>query len=306
MSSFDPFETRIQFINLLRKLNASQQSIQKVTSFAINYGARCGEDLWECVIEQCNKGTLNTRINILYFLDTLVEESLALGPSEAPYGMLLTRDLKTLVDSVVPDTNAGKLNLKSARQILESWRLRRVVDPGVVGDVLKSLEGRKYDSSGPSQKRTHEHAFSKTDIVRRMEEDRERHKRLRERIWILPIPSLLPSKNTVAAPTTLSSSTSNASPATPASPHPSSLVSLSQHQPQSLHLSASVSAGAGAGAEDDMAVSESALDVEFEQIWDRVPEEGLDDDDILQMRADMRRAKLEIAPTSTAPIQTDV
>lgn len=31
--------------------------------------------------------------------------------------MLLTRDLKTLVDSVVPDTNAGKLNLKSARQV---------------------------------------------------------------------------------------------------------------------------------------------------------------------------------------------
>ena len=55
MSSFDPFETRIQFISLLRKLNASQQSIQKVTSFAINYGSRCGEDLWECVIEQCNK-----------------------------------------------------------------------------------------------------------------------------------------------------------------------------------------------------------------------------------------------------------
>ncbi|KIR56803.1 CTD kinase subunit gamma [Cryptococcus gattii Ru294] len=244
MSSFDPFETRIQFISLLRKLNASQQSIQKVTSFAINYGSRCGEDLWECVIEQCNKGTLNTRINILYFLDALVEESLALGPSEAAYGVLLTRDLKTLVDSVVPDTNAGKLNLKSARQILESWRLRRVVDPGVVAEVLKSLEGRKFD-------------------------------------------------------------TSNASPVTPASPHPSSLGSLAQHQPQSLQVSASVSAAAGARAEDDAAVPESALDVEFEQIWDRVPEEGLDDDDLLQMRADMRRAKLEIAPTSTAPIQTD-
>ncbi|WVO24810.1 uncharacterized protein IAS62_006188 [Cryptococcus decagattii] len=304
MSSFDPFETRIQFISLLRKLNASQQSIQKVTSFAINYGSRCGEDLWECVIEQCNKGTLNTRINILYFLDALVEESLALGPSEAPYGVLLTRDLKTLVDSVVPDTNAGKLNLKSARQILESWRLRRVVDPGVVAEILKSLEGRKFDS-GPSQKRTHEHAFSKTDIVRRMEEDRERHKRLRERIWILPIPSLHPSKNTLAGPTILSSSTSNASPATPASPHTSSLGSLAQYQPQYLHVSALVSAAAGARAEDDAAVPESALDVEFEQIWDRVPEEGLDDDDLLQMRADMRRAKLEIAPTSAAPIQTD-
>lgn len=111
------------------------------------------------------------------------------------------------------------------------------------------------------------------------------HKRLRERIWILPIPSLHPSKNTLAGPTTLSSSTSNASPATPASPHPSFLGSLAQHQPQSLQVSASVSAAAGARAEDDAAVPESALDVEFEQIWDRVPEEGLDDDDLLQMRA---------------------
>ncbi|KIR25804.1 hypothetical protein I307_04329 [Cryptococcus deuterogattii 99/473] len=133
----------------------------------------------------------------------------------------------------------------------------------------------------------------------------ENHKRLRERIWILPIPSLHPSKNTLAGPTTLSSSTSNASPATPASPHPSSLGSLAQHQPQSLQVSASVSAAAGARAEDGAALPESALDVEFEQIWDRVPEEGLDDDDLLQMRADMRRAKLEIAPISTVPIQTD-
>lgn len=39
--------------------------------------------------------------------------------------MLLTRDLKTLVDSVVPDTNAGKLNLKSARQVGHAPEIRR-------------------------------------------------------------------------------------------------------------------------------------------------------------------------------------
>lgn len=39
--------------------------------------------------------------------------------------MLLTRDLKTLVDSVVPDTNAGKLNLKSARQVSHALEIRR-------------------------------------------------------------------------------------------------------------------------------------------------------------------------------------
>jgi CTD kinase subunit gamma len=54
-SFFDPFEARMQFLSLLKKLNASQQSIQKVVSFAIKYGSRCGEDLWDCVLEECEK-----------------------------------------------------------------------------------------------------------------------------------------------------------------------------------------------------------------------------------------------------------
>lgn len=53
--SFDPFETRLHFLQLVRKLNASQASIQKVVSFAIKYGSRCGEDLWECVVEESSK-----------------------------------------------------------------------------------------------------------------------------------------------------------------------------------------------------------------------------------------------------------
>lgn len=54
-SSFDPFDVRMQLLSHLKKLNASQQSIQKVVQFAIKYGARCGEDLWDCMIEECEK-----------------------------------------------------------------------------------------------------------------------------------------------------------------------------------------------------------------------------------------------------------
>jgi hypothetical protein len=50
--SFDPFETRLHFLQLLRKLNASQLSIQKVVGYAVKYGSRCGEDLWECITEE--------------------------------------------------------------------------------------------------------------------------------------------------------------------------------------------------------------------------------------------------------------
>lgn len=53
--SFDPFETRLHFLQLLRKLNASQLSIQKVVGYAVKYGSRCGEDLWECITEECAK-----------------------------------------------------------------------------------------------------------------------------------------------------------------------------------------------------------------------------------------------------------
>ena len=53
--SFDPFETRLHFLQLVRRLNASQASIHKVVSFAIKYGSRCGEDFWECVVEEASK-----------------------------------------------------------------------------------------------------------------------------------------------------------------------------------------------------------------------------------------------------------
>lgn len=69
----DPFEVRMQFLTLLRRLNASvntflkisdrlwiirsssQQSIQKVVGYALKYFSRCGEDLWDCIVEECQK-----------------------------------------------------------------------------------------------------------------------------------------------------------------------------------------------------------------------------------------------------------
>ncbi|WVO15252.1 hypothetical protein L204_102908 [Cryptococcus depauperatus] len=273
MSSFDPFEARMQFLQQLRKLNASQQSIHKVTNFALKYGSRCGEDLWECVMEQCGKGSLNTRVNIIYFLDSLIEESISLGPNENPFQELVTKNLQELVNNVVPDNHAGILNLKSVRQILESWRVRRIIDPTVVNGVLEFLENRKYETSPSQKKRGHEQAFSKSEIVRRMEEDRERHKRLRERIWILPIPPLhkpLPQTTTT-------------SPATPASPRPIKMGPPPRPHENQLFSGEDNSRGK---QEEGMLRGENALDVEFEQLWDGADFD--EDNDLVKFRADMR------------------
>jgi len=193
----DPFEVRMQFLTLLRRLSASQPSIQKVVGYSLKYYSRCGEDLWDCVIEECQKGDINHRINILYFLDSLCEACLlakshpaSLGPenpNSSLYMDYVARDLARIVEYVVPEGRQGLPNLMSTKQILERWRSKRVIEPQKVDEIMSVLNARRtaqessVDSCLPSLQ------FSKTDVFRRIEEDRERHKRLRERRWVQPV-----------------------------------------------------------------------------------------------------------------------
>ncbi|KAJ2981029.1 hypothetical protein NUW54_g10926 [Trametes sanguinea] len=145
----DPFEVRMQFIALLKRLDASQQSIKKIVGFAMKFFPSCGEDLWDCILEECQKGSLNSRINLLYLLDSLCEACLVTKPppgstqTSASYVDYVTRDLRKIVDSVVPEGRQGLPNLMSTRQILESWRSKRLVEPTKVDEVLATLEERR-------------------------------------------------------------------------------------------------------------------------------------------------------------------
>lgn len=103
--------------------------------------------------------------------------------------------------------------------------------------------------------------MGRADILRRIEEDRERQKRLRERMWILPIPPLR-------------SSTGNPSPAspspfalTPASPKPGAERKRKREEREMPPPRAPVV---------------QPLDVEFEQMWEGTSD--LDDDDYERMR----------------------
>ncbi|KAG6884725.1 hypothetical protein C0993_008706 [Termitomyces sp. T159_Od127] len=195
----DPFEVRMQFLALLRRLNASQQSIQRVVGFAVKYFPGCGEDLWDCIVEECQKGSVNSRINILYFLDSLCETCLlvktrAKGQDRESnlYVNFVARDLGKIVENVVPKGRQGLPNLVSTRQILQSWRSKRVIDPQTVDEVLTSLNDRQLalDATNPSSSSHHQHQhapLSRNEVFKRIEEDRERHKRLRERRWVQPI-----------------------------------------------------------------------------------------------------------------------
>ncbi|KAJ7043927.1 CTD kinase subunit gamma CTK3-domain-containing protein [Mycena alexandri] len=199
----DPFEVRIQFLALLKRLNASQQSIQKVVGFAVKYFPPCGEDLWDCIVEECQKGSINSRINILYFLDSLCEtcllvkshsSSIGSDPGNKQYVDFVNRDIGKIVECVVPPGREGLPNLTSTKQILESWRSKRVVDQQTVDDVLSALGKRspppttEESPAAPVANRKSSHSsLSRSEVFKRIEEDRERHKRLRERRWVQPV-----------------------------------------------------------------------------------------------------------------------
>ncbi|KAH9856836.1 CTD kinase subunit gamma CTK3-domain-containing protein [Lenzites betulinus] len=200
----DPFEVRMQFLGLLRRLDASQQSIKKIVGYAVKYFPSCGEDLWDCMLEECQKGSLNNRMNILHLLDSLCEASLVTKPppgashssSSSSYTTYVSRDLQKILDGVVPDGRQGLPNLMSTKQILESWRTKRVVDPQKVDDAITALDERRAAAAASATRASSPDssagALTRDDIKRRMEEDRERHKRLRERRWVQPVGHALP------------------------------------------------------------------------------------------------------------------
>ncbi|KAG7097666.1 hypothetical protein E1B28_004992 [Marasmius oreades] len=81
-------------------------------------------------------------------------------------------------------------------QILENWRSKRVIDPQVIDSVISTLEIRQAETQddlpependAPTVSRTQKTSqLPRQEVFRRIEEDRERHKRLRERRWVQP------------------------------------------------------------------------------------------------------------------------
>jgi len=197
----DAFQVHTSFVNQLRTLNATQQDVQKTVSFAMRHCSN-HDDLWSCIIQACQEASLNLKMNILYFIESLCETSSTVGP-EPYYVQHLARDLRTLVNLLVPDSKEGVLNLHGTRQVVRAWRNRRFIDQNAFESADDLLRRRQHwthveqnGSSPDRQSREDKRAkgesiggMSKQQRINRMNEDRERQKRLREQRWILPAPS---------------------------------------------------------------------------------------------------------------------
>ncbi|ORY98565.1 CTD kinase subunit gamma CTK3-domain-containing protein [Syncephalastrum racemosum] len=185
MTDSDPFECRLTFLSLLEKLNASQQSIHKVATYAVRH-RQLSEDLYSCLLEELEQASINARLNIIYVLDAIFAASQKVHYSG--YNDLTRRDLPRILAAVVPDDPKGLVNIANTRKILNNWRRREYFNSTEIDKAEKPLL-EKESRTRPLKRPRDDDAsgFTKDDILRRMEEDRERHKRFREEIWIRPV-----------------------------------------------------------------------------------------------------------------------
>lgn len=277
--AMDVFQIRLDCIALVKKLNASQQAIAKVVDFAVKYASVAADDVWDCIITECEKSSLNTKLNILFLLDALLlsivdpvgyssfsdpgsssatklEGSSSSSNSTitaSTYLTLASRDLGRIVDSVVPkeDWDAVRMNATDTQKVLSSWKRVGMFDLARIDTSIDDLQIRKEALSKlPSCSLTR---FSKQDTLRRIEEDRERHKRLRERVWILPAKSFAD-----AVPQRVNTATNKAS-----------LTSVKKAEGAAKAVPSSTS-------------KPDALTIEFDDMWESVSDLNEDDYDKMQ------------------------
>jgi CTD kinase subunit gamma len=183
----DPFEVRQRFTTLLSHLSASHTSLQKAALYALK-NREMDEDLHSCIIEQLERTNMNTRANIMFFIECLcemaVKDSAGGDGSAMGYVRMLQRDILLVVECVVGEEGA---NVRVVRKVLQTLQTRGILMQETVSEleaVLKSREGElPFGSPGTQKNGTVGVKMDKRQIEQRIEEDRERHKRLRESIW---------------------------------------------------------------------------------------------------------------------------
>ncbi|SPO21039.1 uncharacterized protein UTRI_00516 [Ustilago trichophora] len=183
----DPFQTRLRFLSTLHRLNASLPSIQKSLSYIVDYGPTLHSELWSCIIGECKSGSINRRINLFFLIDSIFTDE-TLSPSiRSLFRGYLQRDLYILFDLAIPEGRwDALLNVPAVSKILATWKARFVLDRNTLEDLETLLEVRKASLYALSPQQRNSTLLPPSDMQRRIEEDRERHKRLREKSWVLP------------------------------------------------------------------------------------------------------------------------
>lgn len=141
----------------------------------------------------------------MYFVEHLCE--MASREKHTDYIRMMQRDILRIVDAVAPEDGSGAANVKVVRKVLQGLQQKSFLLAQTVTEIEECLRERdtapdaiglssplqldvEMGGSGPREskpdRRNGTQRLDKKQIEQRIEEDRERHKRLREHIWAVP------------------------------------------------------------------------------------------------------------------------
>lgn len=131
----------------------------------------------------------------MYFIEQLCE--LAAKENHHPYVRMMQRDILRVVDAVAPADGSGAANVKHIRRVLSGLQTKYVLSAETVAEIEAGLKEReahpthldgdagegREDAGKPKHGSPRSSRPDKKQIEQRIEEDRERNKRLRESMW---------------------------------------------------------------------------------------------------------------------------
>ena len=146
----------------------------------------------------------------MYFIEHLCD--MAARENHHDYVRMMQRDILRVVDAVAPEDGSGAANVKVVRKVLQGLQAKQFLLAQTVSEIEECLRerdtlpdaialssplnGDDVEMGGteggkitPREKTKTTGSYARLDkkqIEQRIEEDRERHKRLREHIWAIP------------------------------------------------------------------------------------------------------------------------
>ncbi|KAK6341322.1 hypothetical protein TWF696_008401 [Orbilia brochopaga] len=136
----DPFEIRLQFTKMLQRLNASVNASKNCATFALKH-KDLDEDLHSCILEQLETSSMNNRVNLLYFIEHLLEMSVA--KSVTNYIPMIQSEFRTIVDCVSPPDQSGLQNIASTRKVLTKIKDAKLMAADTFDALMRSLDERE-------------------------------------------------------------------------------------------------------------------------------------------------------------------
>ncbi|KAJ2808473.1 hypothetical protein H4S07_003417 [Coemansia furcata] len=177
MDEMDPFEARLIFGNMLDNMTGAQPMIDRVSGFALKHEGMA-DDLLDCIADKLDKLAVPPRLNLLFAIDAILVS--ANRSNSQTWADLLKKSIVAKVNAVIPETPGGDTNVPQVRKVVGGWRRRSIFDKGIMEKLDRLLAKRSGGAASSESGMRHE------EILKRIEEDRERHKRHKEDVWIRP------------------------------------------------------------------------------------------------------------------------